>query len=244
MMTSDECKERLETAARAVTDMLDDLGNASPDGQDARMDIFRAAYRSLSEDDKARITTLFRRGSLAVLSDALIGNKAIAQAAFRDLAGIARRIDQSPDKEHAVDELLDAANELGADDQKELLKVLEFIGILRVMKNDPEEASADPEPHSKTVLRRLFAENPSPLPNQAPALECAVMFAGGGTSEGALSETPDGGLRMLTPMTPQAPGLRPGKVMMIEKFFAYEDIVAVAVRREVTIEAPTRIVSH
>jgi hypothetical protein len=90
------------------------------------------------------------------------------------------------------------------------------------------------------TIQRLFREQPSPLgDDQAPSLECAVMFHGGFSIQGVLSETPDGGLRMLSP-SPNPNDARPqrGKVIMTESFFDYSDIVSVGVRREIEVTLP------
>lgn len=91
------------------------------------------------------------------------------------------------------------------------------------------------EPPIKRVIKRLFAEeSPKDLPDQTPAIECAVIFRSGLSIQGALSERPDGGLRMLSPIA-SAPGQ---PVMMAEQFFEYEDIVLVGVRRQVNVDQP------
>lgn len=134
----------------------------------------------------------------------------------------------------------------------------EVVGRLRALRDTPEGRQAteryqelfgqvaphlfsEPAPRPPLIydtIQRLFRENPSPLPDQAPAIECAVLFHGGASIQGSLSETPDGGLRMLSP-NPD-PGARParGKVAMVEQFFGYEDVVMVGVRREVEVVAP------
>jgi len=95
-----------------------------------------------------------------------------------------------------------------------------------------------PPPPSWATIQRLFKENPSPLPDQAPAIECGVMLHGVPvTLTGSLSETPEGGLRLLSPDPAQERPIRPGTpVKMIEQFFDYEDVMVVAVRRAVTVE--------
>ena len=92
-------------------------------------------------------------------------------------------------------------------------------------------------PPLKTVIKRLLAEATSPLPDQTPAIECGVMLAGVPiTIEGSLSETPEGGLRLLSAVARDPD--RDGGVSMIEQFFSYEDVMVVAVRRTVTVDAP------
>lgn len=97
----------------------------------------------------------------------------------------------------------------------------------------------EPPPPSWATIQRLFKENPSPLPDQAPAIMCGVMLRGVPmTLEGSLSETPEGGLRLLSANGKPDPN---GSVSMVEKFFDYEDVMVIAVRREVTV-GPARII--
>lgn len=134
----------------------------------------------------------------------------------------------------------------------------EVVGRLRSAMDTPEGRQAtesyrelfsqvvphvfsEPAPRPPLIydtIQRLFREHPSPLPDQAPAIECAVLFHGGASIQGSLSETSDGGLRMLSP-NPD-PSARParGKVAMVEQFFDYSDIVMVAVRREIEVVMP------
>lgn len=98
---------------------------------------------------------------------------------------------------------------------------------------------APPPPPTYATIQRLFKENPSALPDQAPAIECGVMLRGVPiTLLGALSETPEGGLRLLSPDPRQERPLPGAPVKMIEQFFDYEDVLVVAVQRNVTVEAP------
>jgi hypothetical protein len=132
-----------------------------------------------------------------------------------------------------------------------------FAGIVAKMESAIDRFSAGtaipegalpprpPPPQSWATIQRLFKENPSPLPDQAPAIECGVMLRGVlVTLTGSLSETPEGGLRLLSPDPAQERSIRPGTpVKMIEQFFDYEDVMVVAVRRAVTMEAPRIIQS-
>jgi hypothetical protein len=93
-------------------------------------------------------------------------------------------------------------------------------------------------------LRRALAEATSPLPDQTPAIECAVMFFGGASIMGVLSETPEGGLRMLSP-NPDPNARRAcaaGEVAMTEQFFGYDDVLMFGVTRIISMQAP-RIVT-
>ncbi len=98
---------------------------------------------------------------------------------------------------------------------------------------------------TQRTLRRMMAEAKSPLPDQAPAIQCAITLTGGMlTVEGSLSETPEGGLRMLRPDEQglaQLPRHRRGdmtNVPMLEHYFEYADVLAVTIRRTVSTEAP------
>ncbi len=71
------------------------------------------------------------------------------------------------------------------------------------------------------------------------AIECGVMFVGGAQFLGVLSETPEGGLRMLTQATNQGPG---GVVLMAEQFFDYGDVMVIMIKREVKLESPSSLI--
>lgn len=91
------------------------------------------------------------------------------------------------------------------------------------------------EPTTSRTIRRLLAEAPRKA-GQSPAIECAVVVRGMAQAmQGALSESPEGGLRMLLPTGPTQPGKMPE---FAEHFFDYEDVAIVALLRPVTIEAP------
>lgn len=101
--------------------------------------------------------------------------------------------------------------------------------LRRAHKQDAEP------PSSWATIQRLFKENPSPLPDQAPAFACGVMLRGVPmTLEGALSETPEGGLRLLS----RGSAIPGGGISMVEQFFDYEDVMVVAVQRSVTTDSP------
>ncbi len=87
------------------------------------------------------------------------------------------------------------------------------------------------------TIKRLFAEAPAHLPGQAPAIECGVMFVGGAQFLGVLSETPEGGLRMLTQARDQG-----GVVVMAEQFFDYGDVMVIMIKREVKLESPSSLI--
>lgn len=92
-------------------------------------------------------------------------------------------------------------------------------------------------PHAKAALRHLFeeAQAESPGDDQAPALTCAIVIRGMPNAiSGSLSTTPWGGLRMLS-RNGQDPGL-------VEQYFDYEDVMVVALLREVTATARPSII--
>lgn len=97
-----------------------------------------------------------------------------------------------------------------------------------------------PVPLMTRVVERLFAESETltdaagnPLENQTPALDCVVMLRGMPSSiRGALSTTPEGAYRM---MTPHEDGRQRA---LIEQFFAPQDMVLIGLIREVRTSAP------
>jgi hypothetical protein len=89
---------------------------------------------------------------------------------------------------------------------------------------------------TESVIRMALRAAVSPLPNQAPAVTCAVVLRGMTSSLfGALSETPEGGLRLLSPNGPPVAGAR--VTSMIEQFFNYEDVLVFGIVREVKTES-------
>lgn len=95
------------------------------------------------------------------------------------------------------------------------------------------------------VIARLFAEAPkltdedgSPRADQAPALECHVVLTSGQQMQGALSTTPEGTLRMMTPNQQIDPRTRQpmGLPVMVESFFDYDQVSCIAVVRPVTVD--------
>jgi hypothetical protein len=88
-------------------------------------------------------------------------------------------------------------------------------------------------------IKGLLADGKS-APGQSPAIQCAVILRGMSTAlQGALSETADGGLRMLSPSV-AAPGHPLGREL-VEQFFDYSDVLAVAVQRTVTLDGSSII---
>jgi hypothetical protein len=115
---------------------------------------------------------------------------------------------------------------------------LQFSRAVAGLESAAHRIGATPPSRMKATILRLFAENPSPLPDQAPALECWVTITGIPMSlQGSLSETPEGGLRLMSPL-PASQQTSRSQVQMVEQFFCYEDVVSVAVRREVNVNAP------
>jgi hypothetical protein len=81
------------------------------------------------------------------------------------------------------------------------------------------------------MIARLLDEAPvlNDDPTQAKALQCHVILRGQiQPLPGALSTTPEGGLRLLTP------GAIDNRPCLMEQFFDYDDVVAVIIERAVT----------
>jgi len=79
----------------------------------------------------------------------------------------------------------------------------------------------------RMTLRKLGMREDEAEPGQTPAIECAVVLRGMSTAiVGAISDHGGTGLRMLS---------RDGGGF-VEQFFAYEDVLIVAVQRPITIE--------
>lgn len=97
----------------------------------------------------------------------------------------------------------------------------------------------------KQLIGRLFKECQSPLPDQAPAIECAVTLTGGViTMRGSLSITPEGMLRMLRPDHDSSQNARAmSKAQLLEHFFDYSDVMMITMLRTVTLEPASRIVT-
>jgi len=150
----------------------------------------------------------------------------------------------------------DQAKKMGADPNSVMRRAIERIGdaaVVEAMLNHapspgpwfaneyvgPMHDDNHPcaGPMARTISRMLAAA-PTPIPDQAPALECGVMFASGVQLMGVLSATPEGGLRMLT----QAANQGPNAVMMAEQFFDASDVMVIMVKREVKLESPSLIV--
>jgi len=119
--------------------------------------------------------------------------------------------------------------------------------VMRASRPRGEQAEPPPEDGSaywapermRAVIDRLFAEAPkltrpdgTPRDDQAPALECQICLRSGGQIGGSLSMTPEGTLRMLSPMQLPKKGGMP-ELVMVEHFFAYEEVSDIAVIRKV-----------
>lgn len=82
-------------------------------------------------------------------------------------------------------------------------------------------------------IRRLLAKAAAANPGQAPAIECYVLIRGLPTAfTGSLSETPEGGLRLLSVVGEPALGVVP----MMEHFFDYTDVACFAARVETRVD--------
>ncbi len=80
-----------------------------------------------------------------------------------------------------------------------------------------------------SLIQRLMSEAPATMPDQTPAIEALVMFHNGHTVRGALSITPEGLLRLLSPGNDTE-----GRPLLAEQFFDYDAVMVVVVPREIT----------
>lgn len=93
------------------------------------------------------------------------------------------------------------------------------------------------------VLLRLWREAPKMKdpsgredPSQAPAVVCHVMLKGSVSPlYGALSQTTEGPLRMLTRAQVQGEDGR-ARAALIESFFDVDDVVSISIERELAVE--------
>lgn len=74
----------------------------------------------------------------------------------------------------------------------------------------------------------------SPFPDQAPAVQCAVVMRSGVTIQGALSASDLGGLRMMSQCG--TPG--PDGIPMVEQFFDGADVEVYGVPKHVVVDTP------
>jgi len=74
----------------------------------------------------------------------------------------------------------------------------------------------------------------SPLPDQAPAIQCAVVMRSGVTIQGALSASEHGGLRMMS----QCGAAGPEGIPMVEQFFDGADVEIYGVPKHVVVDTP------
>jgi len=101
-----------------------------------------------------------------------------------------------------------------------------------------EDQGEYPTPTEAAIRKELAcAASSNLLPNQAPAVACSLVLRGMNTAlMGSLSETVDGGLRLMSP-NGQPGQARGGKIPMVEQFFDYADVLVFAVERMVQIES-------
>lgn len=124
-------------------------------------------------------------------------------------------------------------------DGERLNHIMEVAQLARTVLAMPGEPALDlPWPPIKKTIDRLLAEAPvltdasgRVVPGQAPAIECMVMFSGGVPPvRGALSKTPEGNLRMLSP------GMDGERQMMAELFFDYAAVAVIVITRVMAAE--------
>lgn len=91
------------------------------------------------------------------------------------------------------------------------------------------------------VVARLFREAPTLGPDQAPAVECHLMLRNSPAMlHGVLSVTPEGTLRLMTPTEMPDPHTGKPRTVLAEQFFDWDELVSIAMIREVTA-APSLI---
>lgn len=108
----------------------------------------------------------------------------------------------------------------------------------RVMSAVRSAADGKASPMGK-VIGRLFEEAPKleggdgkPIEGQAPAIpEVAVMLRNGHQVQGAMSMTPEGAFRVMSP------AMMDKKRVMVETFFESADVEAIAVVRQIEMSA-------
>lgn len=125
------------------------------------------------------------------------------------------------------------------DQFRDFLATIEIGGAPRDLWRCLDLMFNDAKDDTRRELETALLAAGSPLPDQAPAIECLVILRGMSTAmAGALSIAPGGGLRMLSPTGDAAHG----KIPMVEQFFDWEDVLCFGVRREVTIERTSPII--
>jgi len=93
----------------------------------------------------------------------------------------------------------------------------------------------------RTVDRLIDTEAPvltddkgNKVSNQVAAIDCVIMFSSGATIRGALSRTPEGTLRMMSPAK------EGDRTVLVEQFFGYEAVTAISIVREVKVAPVAR----
>lgn len=122
----------------------------------------------------------------------------------------------------------DALEERGVMDQYRALEHGERI------EQDEHELPA------RIIICRLLADAAKERPGQQPTIECGVLLTGGIGYEGALRERDDGTLELLG--RPQPDPANPTRMVAVEHFFGYHDVVAIMKRRDIVAEKPSGII--
>lgn len=108
---------------------------------------------------------------------------------------------------------------------------LETIGALYQAYVGAIKQVAEERPVERAI-RKALAASVSLIPNQTPAIEAVLIIRHVPmTLNGALSESPDGGLRLLTK----------GDQHLVEHFFGWGDVVVFALVRQVSSEVLPRL---
>lgn len=104
----------------------------------------------------------------------------------------------------------------------------------------------------RNLIYRLFDEAPKltddtgkPVEGQAPAVDCSVILRTLPMQlSGALSKTPEGTLRLLSPTEIQDPQTKRSKVVMAEQFFEIDDVLTIVLQRDISMsQSERRIIS-
>lgn len=185
-------------------------------------------------DDNSRVADIYYgsavlQRSVPLLVDVILAiadGKSPSEAMTDELAKIGSTARRDDDDDDDGDE--------GGFDLTTLLPLL-FAVFSRQQPNS--EASAD-RLRMLTMLEQLFAAAPK-LRNadgvvddtQAPAVEATVVLRCGASMQGALSMTPQGGLRMLSP------NQQNGKPVLVEHFFVLSEVSDIAIIRPMTMSS-------
>lgn len=126
-----------------------------------------------------------------------------------------------------------ALDGIGEDERKIIVSIPGGVTVSDVTPDDEHPDSVYDSfsaARMRRMIDRLFAEAPrlAGADSQAPALECSIVLRAGASMMGALSTTPEGTLRLLSPNEMK------GKQVMVEHFFDYGEVADIAIIRDVS----------